>query len=138
MGTFTGTINFVGQVLPNGATVLAQVREYVLCEWPRKNDTRQYVTWVIDDNGNAYAGHYFGTLDAARNEFVQRAPSVDEDEDDYDEPPDPQDEKDRRDYEAGKAEGEMRRAERRIYGDELADQFHAQDDLNRYNRGDDD
>ena len=41
-------------------------------------------------------------------------------------------------YEAGKAEAEMRRAERRIYGDELAEQFHMQDDLNRYNRGEDD
>lgn len=53
------------------------------------------------------------------------------------EPPDPQIERDRREYEAGKAEGEMRRAERKIYGDELADAFHAQDDLNRYNRGED-
>ena len=46
-------------------------------------------------------------------------------------------ERDRRAYEGGKAEAEMRRAERRIYGDDLAGQFHAQDDLNRYNRGDD-
>lgn len=46
-------------------------------------------------------------------------------------------ERDRRAYEDGKAEAEMRRAERQIYGDELAEQFHLQDDLNRYNRGDD-
>lgn len=55
-----------------------------------------------------------------------------------DEPPDPQIERDRRDYEAGKAQAEMRRAERKMYGSELADAFHAQDDLNAYNRGDDD
>ncbi len=48
-----------------------------------------------------------------------------------------QDERDRREYEAGKAEGELRRAERKIYGDDLAEQFHAQDDLNRFNRGED-
>lgn len=56
------------------------------------------------------------------------------------EPPDfeaQQAERDRREYEAGKAEGELRRAERKIYGNELADAFHAQDDLNRYNRGED-
>lgn len=58
-----------------------------------------------------------------------------------DEPPDYETqlaERDRQQYEAGKAEGELRRAERKIYGNELAEQFHAQDDLNRYNRGDDD
>lgn len=44
-------------------------------------------------------------------------------------------ERDRREYEAGKAEAEMRRAERKIYGDELAETFHLQDDLNAYNRG---
>lgn len=55
---------------------------------------------------------------------------------DSDEPIDPQIERDRRDYEAGKAEAELRRAERSIYGREVADAFHAQDDLNAYNRGD--
>lgn len=33
-------------------------------------------------------------------------------------------------------EAELRRAERSIYGCEVADAFHAQDDLNAYNRGD--
>lgn len=61
--------------------------------------------------------------------------TIEDDAGAYDEPPDPQDEKDRRDYEAGKAEGELRRAEREIYGDKLAERFHAQDDLNAYNRG---
>jgi hypothetical protein len=130
--------DFVGKLLRNGATVLAQVDNVVLCEWPRSGE-RQYVTWVIDADGNTYAGHYFGTLEAARNEFTQRVPVLDDD-DGYDEPPDYETqlaERERREYEAGKAEAEMRRAERRIYGDELAEQFHLQDDLNRYNRGED-
>jgi hypothetical protein len=55
-----------------------------------------------------------------------------------DEPIDPQVERDQRDYEAGKAEAELRRAERSTYGREVADAFHAQDDLNRFNRGEDD
>jgi len=60
--------------------------------------------------------------------------------DDGDEPPDYEAQLahwERQQYEAGKAEGELRRAERKIYGPELADAFHAQDDLNRYNRGED-
>ena len=72
MGTFTGTINFVGHVLPNGATVLAQVREFVLCEWPRKGESRQYVTWIIDDKGHTHAGHYFGECSA----LYTRSPDV--------------------------------------------------------------
>jgi len=43
--------------------------------------------------------------------------------------------RERREYEAGKAQAEMRKAERQIYGPELAEQFHAQDDLNAFNRG---
>ncbi len=62
------------------------------------------------------------------------------DADDFDDEPDIEAEIARREeaeYQAGKAEAELRRAERAIYGDELAEQFHAQDDLNRYNRGED-
>jgi hypothetical protein len=46
------------------------------------------------------------------------------------------DARDRADYEAGKAQAEMRRVEREMYGEGLAAWFHAQDDLNAYNRGD--
>jgi hypothetical protein len=58
-----------------------------------------------------------------------------------DEPPDYETQmaaREHRDYEDGKAEANQRRAERLIYGDELAEQFHLQDDLNRFNRGEDD
>ena len=57
-----------------------------------------------------------------------------------DEPPDfetLQAQRDERDYQQGRAEGELRRAERKIYGDELAEAFDVQDELNRYNRGED-
>ena len=42
-----------------------------------------------------------------------------------------------REYQQGKAEGERYSAERKIYGDRLADLFAAQDEMNRYNAGDD-
>jgi hypothetical protein len=41
-------------------------------------------------------------------------------------------------YAAGRGEAQMRKAEREVYGKGLADIFHAQDDLNRYNAGYDD
>lgn len=85
-----------------------------------------------DDNAIDRAWDLF---EEARAELAP--PDDADDDDDFYEPPDPQDERDRREYEAGKAEGELRRAERRIYGNDLADAFHAQDDLNRYNAGED-
>lgn len=54
--------------------------------------------------------------------------------DEYD-PDAAQMERDRQEYEAGKAQAELRRAERKIYGDELAEAFHLQDDINAFNRG---
>ena len=40
-------------------------------------------------------------------------------------------------YAAGRAQGAMESAERKIYGRQLADQFHMNDDLARYNAGED-
>lgn len=74
--------------------------------------------------------------DAKIEQQIANAP---EDNDEDNEPPDfetLQAERDQREYEAGKAEAETRRAERRIYGDALAEQFHLQDDINAFNRGD--
>lgn len=49
-----------GSTLPNGATVLGVVRKHhnvrkVVCSWGE----RDYVTLQVDDDGNAYWGHYF-------------------------------------------------------------------------------
>ncbi len=40
-------------------------------------------------------------------------------------------------YYAGRADGERYRIEREVYGPELADRFAMQDELNRWNWGDD-
>jgi hypothetical protein len=50
----------------------------------------------------------------------------------------PKHEYDSNEYAAGRAEAQMRKAERKVYGDALAEVFHAQDELNRYNAGYDD
>ena len=50
----------------------------------------------------------------------------------------PKHEYDSSEYAAGRGEAQMRSAERKVYGDALAEMFHAQDDLNRYNAGYDD
>lgn len=39
-------------------------------------------------------------------------------------------------YQLGRAQGEVRQAERRLYGAEMVEQFDLQDELNAYNRGD--
>jgi hypothetical protein len=50
----------------------------------------------------------------------------------------PKHEYDSSEYAAGRAEAQMRSNERKAYGKGLADIFHAQDELNRYNAGYDD
>jgi len=63
--------------LKNGAFVLEAFysslteRRTVLAEW-KQNTHHPYVTWRLDENGNAYLGHYFSTLDAATEDFNQR------------------------------------------------------------------
>ena len=68
----------------------------------------------------------------------QQIADAPDDNDEDDEPPDYETlmaRREHQDYEDGKAQAETRRAERLIYGDELAETFHLQDDLNAYNRG---
>jgi hypothetical protein len=60
------------EVMKNGAKVLHQHGEFVLCRW-EQNENRTYVTWKIHGDGSTYAGHYFETLEAAINEYQQRA-----------------------------------------------------------------
>lgn len=65
------------EVLNNGAKVLHQytvddASAIVLCKWER-GAQREFVTWTIDPNGNAFWGHYWETLEAAINDYEQRA-----------------------------------------------------------------
>jgi len=63
--------------LKNGATVLHQHdapngdSAIVLCKWDGALDP--YVTWIIGPDGSAFSGHYFSTIEAAVNEYEQRA-----------------------------------------------------------------
>lgn len=50
----------MGTKLKNGAEVLVDIRKangdrYVAALWKD-----EYVTWTVDDEGNAYLGHYYG------------------------------------------------------------------------------
>ena len=55
--------------LANGAEVLEQKGDVVLAKF-----RDEYVTWKIDDSGNAYWGHYHGKdLVKAANEFAERS-----------------------------------------------------------------
>jgi hypothetical protein len=54
--------------LPNtGAKILAQAGDIVLCQW-----RNEYVTWRIDKEGNAWAGHYTKDYAFALEDFKER------------------------------------------------------------------
>lgn len=64
--------------LLNGAEILNrfQVNEYfvVLCKWS-SSSAAPYVTWRLDEKGNAYWGHYHQELTAAEQDFTNRCKS---------------------------------------------------------------
>ncbi len=60
--------------LRNGAEVIAQMplgdRMYVAAKW---HGAHPYVTWAVDDDGNAYWGKYFATQEEAISNLWERA-----------------------------------------------------------------
>jgi hypothetical protein len=58
-----------GDRLPNGAIVLKMRGEIVLALYP---GWQPWVTWRLDDDHNAYLGHYFETLARALEDFDKR------------------------------------------------------------------
>ena len=63
-----------GDKLNNGATVMASKikNDYVvvLAEW---NDAYcRFVTWAVDERGDAYWGHYFSDQEKAMKDFLSR------------------------------------------------------------------
>ena len=62
---------YIGQVLNNGAIVLCQKRDIVLAHW-KKGDNLEFVTWCVDNNGNAFWGCYFDELHKAILAFKKR------------------------------------------------------------------
>lgn len=72
-----------GLALPNGAIVVAcrersSAREgpptyFVLAMWLRGRNDCEYVTWVVDSQGEATWGHYFNEdLAAAASDYFDR------------------------------------------------------------------
>ena len=61
-----------GDTLPNGAIVLKMRGETVLALW--RGSWQPWVTWQLDDDHNAYLGHYFATLARALEDFDKRHP----------------------------------------------------------------
>jgi hypothetical protein len=59
------------RTLRNGATVIAFMGDVVLAEWD-KGTHKEYVTWRVDANADAYCGHYFRDLDEAKADFKER------------------------------------------------------------------
>jgi len=68
------------KILKNGAWVIHSTEVDHDCEvtlgywhknWPG-SDSKEYVTWLTDKNGNAYLGHYFRDFFAAVNDYKER------------------------------------------------------------------
>lgn len=60
-------VNFNNRKLNNGATVIGQLGDVVIAQWGK-----EFVTWRIDNEGNAYCGHYFRNEDEAKQDFLRR------------------------------------------------------------------
>ncbi len=63
--------------LNNGAEIIEQAAynntRYVLARWDKGEKTApEWVTWAVDDDMNAYWGHYFPTEEIARQDFLKR------------------------------------------------------------------
>jgi hypothetical protein len=122
-------VDVILRTLRNMTMLASQLRNTINQNSPDEF-TEDYNEELDDALDRAWDVYEAGALELS----IENAPES-TDEDDYDDS-DPQDARDRADYEAGKAQAEMRRAEREMYGEGLAAWFHAQDDLNAYNRGD--
>jgi len=75
MKTLSFKIN-APKVLPNGAEVIdfkikCGGEITALCKRPGA-EYHPYVTWRLDEVGNAFWGHYFKTLEEARDDFKER------------------------------------------------------------------
>lgn len=57
------------QQLKNGAALIERRGDVVLA----KTTGGSYVTWVIDESGNTFWGHYNRNLEEAVTEFAERA-----------------------------------------------------------------
>lgn len=69
--------NAISKVLNNGAQIKAfkQMigRHMVVLAFLEHNVITPWVTWCVDDNGDAYWGHYFKTDEEAFEDWKERA-----------------------------------------------------------------
>ncbi len=66
--------------LNNGAVIVAQTRvsdieRIVLATWDRGDGAAEYVTWSVSNDGDAYSGHYFDSIEAGAADYAERAGS---------------------------------------------------------------
>lgn len=68
-----------GAKLPNGAIVIACAQQdhtptyVVLALWMRGRNDAEYATWITDEDGEAFWGHYFNEdLEPAVNDYFER------------------------------------------------------------------
>lgn len=67
-----------GKKLRNGAKIVGYLahadtnKRVVFCEWPENDSVLKYVTWRVDEEGNAFWGHYFSDRELAKTDFVER------------------------------------------------------------------
>jgi len=62
--------------LPNSAHILCRKlvgenRWVVLCVW-RKGEGIEFITWLVDEEGNAFHGHYFSDFSEAQLDYTRR------------------------------------------------------------------
>lgn len=62
----------IGTKLNNGATVIAQHGDVVLCHW-REGKSFEFIVWNIDSEGNAFWGRYTDDLEVALELFKEKS-----------------------------------------------------------------
>jgi hypothetical protein len=66
----------VGAKLRNGAVILAyravDNKRVVAARWNDERTQCPFITWRVDDDGNAFWGHYFDTKNQAMVDFNER------------------------------------------------------------------
>lgn len=64
---------YVGQVLPNGYTVLSNYRNrFVLAQHMNPKVPERYATWWLDKDGDTIMGSYFVSLERAEQKFAEQ------------------------------------------------------------------
>jgi len=64
------------EILKNGAEVLSRHLDLVLATWTKGSRGQEWITWCVDEEDNAYWGHYFDSFEKAEADFVARIKKI--------------------------------------------------------------